>query len=57
MIKATDKVDYKIVMQLITNISQTTASRYIVQVKQSLKKEKHQIVTVQEFADYYGIKF
>jgi hypothetical protein len=42
-------------MQLITNLSQITAWRYMSQAKESLKKEKHQILTVKEFREYYGI--
>jgi hypothetical protein len=53
--KDTDKCTCKIVMQLITNLSQITAWRYMSQAKESLKKEKHQILTVKEFREYYGI--
>lgn len=56
MIQKHDKITDKIAMQLITNISQPTANRYIKQVREHLKKEKHQIITVEEFCVYYGIQ-
>lgn len=56
MIHKNDKISCKAAMQLIGNISQATASRYIHQVRTHLKKEEHHILTVGEFCEYYGIK-
>lgn len=56
MIAENDRVTYKIAMQLITNISHSTAGRYIAIVREHLHKEPYQILTVKEFKNYYGIK-
>lgn len=55
IIKDTDKCTYKTVMLLITNISQSTANRYISQVREHLNKKDYQIITVLEFKTYYGL--
>lgn len=56
MIHKNDKMTCKLAMLLIGGISQATASRYIHQVKEHLKKEPQQIVTAEEFCKYYGVK-
>lgn len=57
MIHSHDKMTCKIAMQLIGGISQSTASRYILQVRKFFNKESYQIVTVAEFCKYYGIDY
>lgn len=57
MLHANDKMSCKIAMQLIGNISIATASRYISYAKKHYKKEEHQILTVEEFCNYYGVKY
>lgn len=57
MLHANDKMSCKIAMQLIGNISQATASRYIKHAKEYLQKEDYQILTVEEFCSYYGVKY
>lgn len=54
-VKETDKVTGKIVQLLITNISQTTACKYINMCRLFLQKEKHQVLIVSEFKKYMGI--
>lgn len=53
--KDTDKCTCKTAMLLITNISESTANRYISQVREHLRKERHQIITVSEFKKYFGV--
>lgn len=57
MLHKNDKMSCKIAMQLIGNISQATASRYIATAKEYFQKEPQQILTVEEFCLYYGIKY
>ena len=57
MLHKNDKMNCKIAMQLIGNISQASASRYIASAKEFYKKEAHQVLTVEEFCLYYGIKY
>lgn len=56
MIADNDKVTYKIAQQLITNISHSTAGRYIAITREHYKKEPYQILTVKEFKAYWGIQ-
>ena len=37
-------------------ISKSTASNYLNQCREALKKEKHQFITRYEFLNYFGIK-
>lgn len=55
MIQPHDKITGKIAMQLITNISISTANRYIAHCKKHLNKNHEQILTVEEFCQYFGI--
>lgn len=57
MLHKNDKMTCKIAMQLIGNISQSSASRYIASAREYFKKERQQILTVEEFCLYYGIKY
>ena len=57
MLHSNDKMSCKIAMQLIGNISIATASRYISYAKKHYNKESHQILTVEEFCNYYGVKY
>ncbi|OGS69039.1 MAG: hypothetical protein A3F91_00265 [Flavobacteria bacterium RIFCSPLOWO2_12_FULL_35_11] len=40
---------------LLTNKSESYARRVIQNLKRSLNKEKHQIVTIKEYCQYYGL--
>lgn len=42
-------------VSIITGRGQRYAQRLLQSIKISLKKDKHQFVTIQEFADYTGI--
>ena len=53
--KDSDKITYKIVMQLISNISHSTAGRYIAITREHYKKQPYQILTVAEFKKYWGL--
>lgn len=55
MISDNDKVTYKIAMQLITNISHSTAGRYIAMARDHYNKTPYQILTVREFRKYFGV--
>lgn len=55
MIHENDKVTSKIAMQLIGNISQSTAIRYIDMCRKFLNKPKPMVVTVEEFCNYFGV--
>ena len=57
MLHKNDKMSCKIAMQLIGNISQASASRQIASAKEFYKKEAYQVLTVEEFCLYYGIKY
>ncbi|HEY9220435.1 MAG TPA: hypothetical protein VIO43_02540 [Lutibacter sp.] len=41
-------------VQLLTNKSETYARRAIQNLKKSLNREKHQVVTIKEFCHYFG---
>lgn len=56
MLDYKSKISCKIVQQLIPGISQSTASRYINLARDNYHLDKHQILTVQQFCDYFGIK-
>ena len=56
MLDYKSKISCKIVQQLIPGVSQSTASRYINLVRDHYHLDKHQILTVQQFCDYFGIK-
>lgn len=56
MITPQDKISIKDAILLTPNLSKSTASRYINMVREHLKKEKHQIVTIDEYCNYFGIK-
>lgn len=57
MLQKNDKMTDKIAMQLIGGISHATASRYIITAKEYFQKKPHQVLTVEEFCLYYGIKY
>ena len=38
-------------------IGERQARNIIAKIRARLNKEKHQIITVQEFCDYYGVKY
>lgn len=44
-------------VQNVIGIGDRQARNIISKIKAHLKKEKHQIITVQEFCDYYGIQY
>lgn len=43
-------------IQRITGKSERQCRNIIASIKSQLKKEKHQVVTLQEFCDYMGIQ-
>lgn len=55
MIHSTDKITAKIAMLLITNISESTAKRYIKMAREHYHKKNYQILSVEEFRNYFGI--
>lgn len=55
MIQDSDQITTKIAMQLITNISVSTAWRKISVCKSALSITKPQILTVKKFKEYYGL--
>ena len=55
MFRNNDKVTYKIAQQLITNISHSTAGRYIAMAREHYHKQPYQILTVKEFKAYWGL--
>ena len=40
----------------VMGVSKRTACRYMAEIRDSLKKESHQKITVGEFAQYFGFK-
>lgn len=56
MIKPTDIVNTVIVMQLVTNVSKSTAFRMIAQVREAMHIEKPKVVFVKDFREYYGVR-
>ncbi|NJM80404.1 MAG: hypothetical protein HC854_13760 [Flavobacterium sp.] len=43
-------------IQIITGKSERQSRNIIVNIKRKLNKEKHQVVTFQEFCEYMGIE-
>lgn len=56
MLDSKSKISCKAVQQLIPGISQSTASRYITLCRKQLSLKEHEILTVEMFCKYYGIK-
>lgn len=56
MLEPNSKISCKAVQQLIPDISQSTASRYINLCRKQLSLKEHEILTVEMFCKYYGIK-
>ena len=56
MLEPKSKISCKAVQQLIPGISQSTASRYITLCRKQLYLKEHEILTVEMFCNYYGIK-
>jgi hypothetical protein len=54
--QASEEISIKLAQQLVTNWSQSTASRKISQCRDALGKKDYQILTVIEFCEYYDIK-
>lgn len=51
-----EKISIKKVQDIIPGISKTTAHRYIRLAKEGLCKNEKNLLTVNEFAQYMGIK-
>lgn len=56
MLDSKSKISCKAVQQLIPGISQSTASRYITLCRKQLSLKEYEILTVEMFCKYYGIK-
>lgn len=56
MLDGKSKMCCKAAQKLIPGISQSTASRYIAMCREQLSLQKQEILTVEMFCRYYGIK-
>jgi len=54
-IKSIEEITIKDAMQIVTNWSKSTAQRKIDQCRDALKKNKHAVLSVEEFKNYYEI--
>ena len=44
-------------VQIVLEVSERQARNKMLKIREFFKKEKHQVITVNEFCDYIGLKY